>query len=72
MENTILFIEKLNIIIDDDNLFTKRNDDNNKLNLRNTLYASALTLKYSGIANTISDLEVDNIVIVSKNALRFV
>ena len=69
MENTILFIEKLNIIIDDDNLFTKRNDDNNKLNLRNTLYASALTLKYSGIANTISDLEVDNIVTVSKNAL---
>ena len=69
MENTILFIEKLNIIIDDDSLFTKRNDDNNKLNLRNTLYASALTLKYSGIANTISDLEVDNIVTVSKNAL---
>ena len=69
MENTILFIEKLNIIIDDDDLFTKRDDDNNKLNLRNTLYASALTLKYSGLANTISDLEVDNIVTVSKNAL---
>ena len=69
MNNIILFIEKLNAIIDDDNLFTQRNDENNKLDLRKTLYASTLTLKYSGIANVVSDLEIDNIVTVSKNAL---
>ena len=69
MENIFLFIKKLNIIIDDDKLFTKRKDDNNKLNIRNTLYASVLTLQYSGIANTVSNLEIDNIVTISKNAL---
>lgn len=69
MNNILLFAKKLNNIIDNDNQFIKRKYFDNKLTLKNTLYASILTLKYSGISNTISDLEIDNIVCVSKNAL---
>lgn len=70
MKNKLIsFTEKLNIIIDDNNkTFIIRNDKNNKLNLKKTLYASAITLKSSGIANAVCDLELNNIVNVSKNA----
>jgi hypothetical protein len=69
MENIISFTKKINPIIDDDTQFVKRNCESNKSDLKNTLYASTLTLKLSGIANTVSDLEICNMVTVSKNAL---
>ena len=69
MDTVISFVNKLNQIIDNDVQFTKRESNDNKLNLRHTLYASSLALKCSGISNIISDLEIDNIVSVSKNAL---
>ena len=64
METVISFVNKLNEIIDNDVQFTKRESNDNKLNLRHTLYASSLALKCSGISNIISDLEIDNIVSV--------
>ena len=69
MENIICFTKNINSIIDRDDQFIRRNYKYNKLDLKNTLYASVLTLKYSGIANTVSDLDISNIVSVSKNAL---
>ena len=63
------FVKNLNTFIDNDKSFIKRNNGNNKLNFRNTLYASTLTLNYSGLSNVICDLKINNIADVSKTAL---
>lgn len=69
MENIISFVKNINIIIDSDTEFTKRKSDNNKLDFRSTLYASAITLRASGISSAASDLALNRITDVSKNAL---
>ena len=69
MECIIKFTKNINKIIDKVPNFIKRNSECNKLNIRNTLYASALTLKYTGIANVSSRLNIENIINVSKNSI---
>lgn len=52
--------------------FVKRNNitnKNNKLDFKNTLYSCALALHCKGIEQVSSDLEVDNIISVTKNAI---
>ena len=42
MIDIISFVQKMNNIIDNDKQFIKRRSDCNKLDIRNTLYASIL------------------------------
>jgi hypothetical protein len=52
--------------------FIKRNNKankDNKLDFKNTLYSCALALHCKGIEQVSSDLEVDNIISVTKNAI---
>ena len=60
------FIESIRANIDELNKkFIKRNNNNdakNKLDFKNTLYASTQILKKSSIDNVVADLELDNIV----------
>ena len=69
MNNIVLFANNLNSIINDDTQFIKRKSNDNKLNLKNTLYASLLSLNFTGIANTAADLEIDHITTVTRTAL---
>ena len=72
MKNIISFIDQLKSIINNhETNFIKRRNTNpeNKLSLTTTLYSCALTLNNSGISSVISDLLLDNITDVSKNAL---
>jgi hypothetical protein len=69
MENIIKFSKNINLIINNNTEFIKRNSDLNKLNLKNTIYASVLALKCTGMSNVSCDLNIDSIVDVSKNSL---
>ena len=73
MEELRIFSDKLSETINyHDKSFILRynkDPDNNKFNLINTLYASSLILNSTGIDSVISELETDNIVNASKNAL---
>jgi hypothetical protein len=72
MEDIMKFSDGIKLIIqNNEKYFIKRNNitTENKLDLRNTFYASLLTLHNTGISSVISDLSIDNIIDVSKNAL---
>ncbi len=73
MNNIPQFLNKFKTIsIDINEKFIKRynkSEDDNKLNFKNTLYASVLALKNKGIETVSTDLYIDNIANVSKNAI---
>ena len=75
MNNNLLFkvIKYIRTnIVDLNKKFIKRHNNDeakDKLNFRNTLYASTQILKKSSIDNVVADLKLDNIVTVSKNSL---
>ena len=66
------FLNKFEAIgTDINNVFLKRynKNENNKLNFKNTLYASILALKNKGIESVSTDLDIDHVTDVSKNAI---
>lgn len=68
MDKIISFTEKLNDIINNNAEYIKRPDRGEKLNIKNMLYGSVLTLNSSAIQNVICNFEINDIVSVSKNA----
>lgn len=72
MVNLIFFANEFkNIVNDIEKEFTTRHNknSNNKLNFINTLYASSLILNSTSIDAIVSDLQIDNIITVSKTAI---
>lgn len=72
MEDIMKLSDGIKLIIkDNEKDFTKRNNiiTENKLTLTNTLFSSSLLLHNTGLTSVISDLSIDGIVDVSKNAL---
>lgn len=69
MNDIIKFSKNINLIINDDTNFIKRNSEFNKLNLKNTIYASVLALKCTSISSVVCDLNIDSVVNISKNSL---
>ncbi len=69
----INFITNIKTLINKSEIgFNKRHNSGiytNKLDFKNTLFASSNVLNKSGIDNVISTLDLDNIVNVSKNSL---
>ena len=72
-------MEKLNLLsyhistfindIDKEFILRHNKDPDNKLNFANTLYASSMLLNCTSLDSVVSDLEIDNITTISKNAL---
>ena len=73
MNNITQFLDKFETLSNDINKkFLKRynkNEDDNKLDFKNTLYASILALKNKGIETVSTDLDTDHITHVSKNSI---
>ena len=72
MNKLKLFTSQFSAFINDINkkfILRHNKDQENELNFANTLYASSMLLNSTSMDAVISDLEIDKIVTISKNAL---